>query len=63
MNPFGIHKDRHEKIVKGKIGLEAFARIINHTALKLLPFSLETPTDVEGYAQEIVLLKGLRKNE
>lgn len=63
MNPFGSHKDRHEKIGKGKIGLEAFGRIINHVALKSLPIYLETPNDVKGYAQEIILLKGLRKND
>jgi len=63
MNPFGSHKDRHEKIGKGKIGLETFGRIINHTVLKSLPFYLETPNDVEGYAQEIVLLQGLRKTD
>jgi len=63
MNPFGSHKDRHEKIGKGKIGLEAFRRLINHAALKSLPFYLETPNDVEGYAQEIALLKGLRKRD
>ena len=63
MNPFGSHKDRHEKIGKGKIGLEAFRRLINHAALKSLPFYLETPNDVEGYAQEITLLKGLRKSD
>ena len=63
MNPFGSHKDRHEKIGKGKIGLEAFKRIINHAALNSLPFYLETPNDVAGYAQEIALLKGLRKTD
>ena len=63
MNPLGCHKDRHEKIGKGKIGLEAFGRIINHAALKSLPFYLETPNEVEGYALEIILLKGLRKND
>lgn len=61
MNPIGSHKDRHEKIGKGNIGLEAFERVINHSALKSLPFYLETPNDVAGYGQEIELLKGLRK--
>ena len=59
MNPIGSHKDRHEKIGKGKLGLEAIKRIINHTELKSLPFFLETPNEIEGYAQEIVLLKGI----
>ncbi|HHV11266.1 MAG TPA: deoxyribonuclease IV [Clostridiales bacterium] len=56
-NPGGSHKDRHEKIGEGSIGLEAFTRIINHPVLRELPFYLETPNDLEGYAQEISLLK------
>lgn len=60
-NPFESHKDRHEKIGEGSIGVEAFTRIINHTALKDLPFYLETPNELDGYAREIELLKGLRK--
>ncbi len=60
-NPFESHKDRHEKIGEGSIGVEAFTRIINHPALKDLPFYLETPNELDGYAREIELLKGLRK--
>lgn len=60
-NPFESHKDRHEKIGEGSIGVEAFTRIINHPALKHLPFYLETPNELDGYAREIELLKGLRK--
>ena len=59
MNVFGAHKDRHEKIGKGKIGLEAFRRIVNHPKLRDLPFYLETPCDLQGYKEEIALLKGL----
>ncbi|MGF0095727.1 deoxyribonuclease IV [Peptoniphilus sp. SGI.035] len=55
------HKDRHEKIGEGKIGLEAIKRIINHEKLRDLPFYLETPTDVEGHKREIALLKSLRE--
>ena len=58
-NPMGSHKDRHEKIGKGSIGLEAFRRIINHPALRGLQFYLETPNDLSGYAHEIRLLKNL----
>ena len=58
-NPFSSHKDRHEKIGEGSIGLEAMARIINHPKLKNLPFYLETPNELEGYAKEIEILKGL----
>ena len=59
MNPIGNHKDRHEKIGKGHIGLEAIGRIINHASLKSLPFYLETPNEIEGYAQEIGVLRGI----
>lgn len=61
MNAFSAHKDRHEKIGKGKIGLEAFERIVNHPKLRDLPFYLETPCDLQGYKEEIELLKGLQK--
>ena len=60
-NPFESHKDRHEKIGEGHLGLDAVTRIINHPALKDLPFFLETPNDVDGYAREIALLKSLRE--
>ena len=60
-NPFESHKDRHEKIGEGSIGLEAVERIINHPALKELPFYLETPNELTGYKKEIELLKGLEK--
>ena len=60
MNVLGSHKDRHEKIGKGKIGLEAFRRIVNHPKLRDLPFYLETPCDLQGYRDEIALLKSLR---
>lgn len=59
-NPLGAAKDRHEKIGKGFLGLEAFRRIINEPRLKNLPFYLETPNDLSGYAEEIALLKSLR---
>lgn len=60
MNPCGAHKDRHEKIGQGFLGTEAFGRIINHPALRDLPFLLETPNELPGYAAEIALLKSLR---
>ena len=59
-NPFASHKDRHEKIGQGCIGLDALAAVINHPRLRDLPFYLETPQDdVSGYGREIALLKGL----
>ena len=60
-NPFSSHKDRHEKIGGGSIGVVAFERIINHPALRDLPFFLETPNELDGYANEIALLKSLYK--
>ena len=60
-NPFESHKDRHEKIGEGSIGKDAFKRIINHKCLKNIPFYLETPNDLDGYAKEIELLKNLYK--
>lgn len=57
-NPFSSHKDRHEKIGEGTIGLDAITAIINHPAICQLPFYLETPQeDVAGYGEEIALLK------
>ena len=57
MNPLGAHKDRHAKIGEGHIGFEAFRRIINHPALRELPFILETPNDDAGWAREIAMLR------
>ena len=60
-NPCGAHKDRHEVIGEGYIGIEAFERIVNHPALRDLPFILETPNELPGYAKEIELLRGLQR--
>ena len=60
LNPLGARKDRHAKIGEGHIGTEAFERIINHPALRHLPFVLETPNELPGYAAEIALLRSLR---
>lgn len=57
MNDLGSHKDRHEKIGFGKIGYEAFERIINHPVLQGKPFILETPNDDAGYAAEIAWVR------
>ena len=59
LNICGSHKDRHAKIGEGNIGLEAITRIINHPKLKHLPFLLETPNELDGYAKEIKLLKSI----
>ena len=63
MNSLGSHKDRHQKIGQGCIGLEAFGRIINHPLLREKPFYLETPNDADGHAEEIALLKSLYREE
>lgn len=60
MNPLGSHKDRHARIGEGYLGEAAFGRIINHPALRDLPFILETPNDLADYAREIGRLKELR---
>lgn len=57
MNECGAHKDRHEKIGEGKIGLEAMKRVATHPALSGRPFILETPNDDAGYAREIALIR------
>lgn len=62
MNYLGCHKDRHQKIGQGAIGIEAFERIINHKYLKDLPYYLETPNELDGYKAEIELLRNLYKN-
>ncbi len=56
-NPLGAHKDRHAKIGEGYIGKDALIRIVNHPALKGLPFYLETPNELDGYKAEIALLR------
>ncbi len=56
-NPRGAKKDRHECLGQGHIGLDALVRLVNHPALRELPFYLETPNDLDGYAREIALMK------
>jgi len=57
LNPCGSHKDRHARIGEGCIGLDVLVSVINHPQLRNLPFILETPNELAGYAQEIALLK------
>ena len=59
MNPLGSRKDRHARIGDGQIGLAAITRIVNHPQLRQLPFYLETPNELPGYADEIALLRGV----
>lgn len=60
-NPFESHKDRHEKIGEGHMGKEVFFKIINHPKLKDIPFFLETPNELSGYAEEIKMLRDAYK--
>lgn len=60
MNFLGCHKDRHQKIGLGAIGMETFEKIVNHKVLEKLPMFLETPNEIEGYQKEIEILKGLK---
>lgn len=61
LNTREAHKDRHACLGKGRIGLEALERLINHPRLRDLPFYLETPNDLDGYRAEIAILKTLRR--
>ena len=56
-NPTGARKDRHACIGEGEIGLEALTRVVRHPALQGLPFCLETPNELPGYAKEIALMR------
>ena len=58
-NPFASHKDRHECLGEGNLGLETFRAIVNHPLLKDKPMILETPNELPGYAKEIALLRSL----
>ena len=58
-NPCGSHKDRHEKIGKGQLGIGCFAAVVREPRLRELPMVLETPNDLDGYASEIALLRSL----
>ena len=58
-NPRGSHKDRHEKIGEGTLGLDAFRAVVTNPRTRDLPMILETPNDLAGYKREIALLRGL----
>ncbi len=58
-NPFASHKDRHEVLGGGSLGLEAFRRIVSHPALQGRPMILETPNELPGYQREIAILRQL----
>lgn len=56
-NPLGAHKDRHAKLGEGHIGIETFKKIVSHPILSKIPFYLETPNDLDGYAREIRMMR------
>lgn len=65
-SPRGSRRDRHARIGEGYLGceelgggLDVFGRIVRHPALSGLPLILETPNELDGYAAEIRLLRGL----
>ena len=60
-NPFASHKDRHELLGKGSLGIETFRAVVNHPALKDKPMILETPNELPGYRKEIAILRELEK--
>lgn len=56
-NPFASHKDRHECLGKGSLGMQTFEKIVHHPLLCTLPMILETPNELPGYAAEIAALR------
>lgn len=63
-NPLGSHKDRHERIGQGTLGLATFASVVTEPRLAGLPMVLETPQEgLEGWAAEIALLRRLAAGE
>jgi len=58
-NPFASHKDRHECIGQGSLGIDTFRAIVTHPALEGKPMILETPNELPGYQREIQLLRSL----
>ncbi len=62
-NPIGSHKDRHEKIGEGTLGIDGVTAVITNPRLRSLPFYLETPNDIDGYAREIALLRQIRGDD
>lgn len=60
-NPFASHKDRHECLGAGSLGVETFRAIVNHPKLRILPMILETPNELPGYAAEIAMLREMEK--
>ena len=58
-NPFASHKDRHECLGQGSLGIDTFRAIVNHPKLKDKPMILETPNELPGYEREIALLRSL----
>lgn len=56
-NPLGAHKDRHARLGEGHIGIETFKKIVTHPILGKLPFYMETPNDLDGYAKEIKMMR------
>ena len=61
-NPFASHKDRHELLGEGSLGVSTFAAVVNHPALKDKPMILETPNELPGYQREIALLRRLEQS-
>ena len=60
-NPFMSHKDRHECLGQGSLGLDTFRAIVNHPELRGKPMILETPNELPGYAREIGILREMTR--
>jgi deoxyribonuclease-4 len=52
------HKDRHERLGQGTLGIDTFRSIVTNDRLSQLPMILETPNDLDGWAHEIAVLRG-----
>ncbi len=57
MNAFDSAKDRHAKLGQGALGFAPVLAVTRHEALRDLPFYLETPNEIDGYAAEIKMLR------
>jgi deoxyribonuclease-4 len=58
--PFNSNKDRHEKLGLGSIGIDGIKNIVLNDRIKDIPLYLETPNELDGYMEEIKLIKNLR---
>ena len=56
----GSNRDNHERIGKGRIGVEPFAELFRHPATRGVPLVLETPGKAPEHREDLALMKALR---